>query len=167
MNAAIEAARPGEHGKGFAVVADEVRKLAEQTNEATENINTLIQGILESVHLTVKDVSYANELVEKQSASMVETTQAFNKIQQAVEVVVTNIDQVTSSSQALKDLAEQIEVQLEEIARVTEDSAAGTEEMAAATEEQTSGLQEINTAATEVAEKAEELEKLIHQFKVK
>src|SRR5690606_34052234 len=47
LNAAIEAARAGEHGRGFAVVADEVRKLAERSGQATKEIGGLIKGIQE------------------------------------------------------------------------------------------------------------------------
>lgn len=56
LNAAIEAARAGEHGRGFAVVADEVRKLAEETGTATVEIAELVNAIQEDTSLAVKDL---------------------------------------------------------------------------------------------------------------
>ena len=68
LNAAIEAARAGEHGRGFAVVADEVRKLAERTgkslNEIEVNVNVLVQGIndmSESIKEQTKNATKINE----------------------------------------------------------------------------------------------------------
>ncbi|WP_257874375.1 methyl-accepting chemotaxis protein [Helicobacter sp. 11S02596-1] len=70
LNAAIEAARAGEHGRGFAVVADEVRKLAERTQkslaEIETNINILVQSIsdmAESISMQTKNITQINETI--------------------------------------------------------------------------------------------------------
>ncbi|MEK5380864.1 methyl-accepting chemotaxis protein [Niallia sp. FSL W8-0635] len=64
LNAAIEAARAGEHGKGFAVVADEVRKLAEESTSSTENIAKLIHIIQKDTETTIDTMKKASEEVQ-------------------------------------------------------------------------------------------------------
>ena len=61
LNAAIEAARAGEHGRGFAVVADEVRKLAERSQHATSEITSTISIIKDETYTMVSDINKANE----------------------------------------------------------------------------------------------------------
>ena len=61
LNAAIEAARAGEHGRGFAVVADEVRKLAERSQHATSEITSTISIIKEATNAMVEDINQANQ----------------------------------------------------------------------------------------------------------
>ncbi len=92
LNAAIEAARAGEHGRGFAVVADEVRKLADSTNKAadqvqvemsiirgissdvTERQNGMIEGIEESVEIASQTVNILTELGEHAKENIQEVT---------------------------------------------------------------------------------------------
>lgn len=70
LNAAIEAARAGEHGRGFAVVADEVRKLAERTQNATKEIALTIHNIQEQTHSAVQEMTQGqNEVIKGQHAS--------------------------------------------------------------------------------------------------
>ena len=74
LNAAIEAARAGEHGRGFAVVADEVRKLAERTQKSLAEINTTINVIIQSISNTSEQMNINSKNMEKliESATDVE-----------------------------------------------------------------------------------------------
>lgn len=91
FNAAIEAARSGEHGKGFAVVADEVRKLAENSSSSVDKISSILQKIEESVKGITGGVISTAEVVQQQ-ASMTQT-------------VAANMEQLDAMSQELAALA--------------------------------------------------------------
>lgn len=166
LNAAIEAARAGEHGRGFAVVADEVRKLAEQTNGATLNINALIDDILQSIDHTRQNVEKTTELVTMQAQSVEATGEAFGQIQMAVTNVIENLEEVGMSTFDLSDSASDINLKVFEIAAVTMTNAASAEEVAAATEEQTAMLEEISSATNEIAHQSAQLRDLIERFKI-
>lgn len=70
LNAAIEAARAGEHGRGFAVVADEVRKLAERTQKSLSEINISINTLLQSISTIVEGLELQSEKLEQFNAYM-------------------------------------------------------------------------------------------------
>ncbi|WP_068549582.1 methyl-accepting chemotaxis protein [Thermosulfidibacter takaii] len=91
LNAAIEAARAGEHGRGFAVVADEVRKLAERTQKSVKEIDQIIHQLRDKTKAASDKMKSTENIVEESVAIMKNTEDAFNKIVEIVnEIVETN-----------------------------------------------------------------------------
>ncbi|MGE7945347.1 methyl-accepting chemotaxis protein [Lysinibacillus sp. NPDC093688] len=165
LNAAIEAARAGEHGKGFAVVADEVRKLAEQSQESAKQIFELIHGIqLE----TEQSVSIMAKVTEDVQNGLQVSDEAITKFQ----VIMTSMDAITPKMEEVSSASEQMSASVQEVTAITEDlafsakgNAVASEDVAASTEEQLASMEEINASAQALAHMADELKQLVSQFK--
>ncbi len=95
LNAAIEAARAGEHGRGFAVVADEVRKLAERTQKATSEISITIQTLQQETNAIQENATEVNTLATTSG----ETVDAF---QETLTIFNANANETAKLSQAIK-----------------------------------------------------------------
>ncbi len=156
LNAAIEAARAGEHGKGFAVVADEVRKLAERSSEATKEIGTLIGGIQQTV----------SEAVEIATAAAGEINQASGELSSAIEAVSDVVSENFAATQTLTSSSNDVIQVTENIASISEENSASVEEVSASTEEMSSQVQEVKTAAQSLAEMSQSLRQSVNTFSI-
>ncbi|MCL4535444.1 MAG: methyl-accepting chemotaxis protein [Bacteroidetes bacterium] len=194
LNAAIEAARAGEHGRGFAVVADEVRKLAERSRRETKAIAELIRQVEEATTEAVSAAHQGSARVEEGAARAERAGVALTEITRAVDTTVDQVGGIAAAAQELaagsrslvetmKRISTVIEEttvaaeemsasstgvteQVETIASISEENSAATEEMSASAEEMAAQMEEMAAQAAELSTMAEELQSLVAGFKL-
>lgn len=166
LNAAIEAARAGEHGRGFAVVADEVRKLAEQSQNAAKEVSRIVHSIQNEVNTVIEQNKEGVQAVISGVEISNETTQSLQKILQdtndTTEVIAEMVTQIERTLHLSRDVANSFAA-VSEIAELT---ASHTETTAAASEEGSAAMEEVTASASELSKQAENLRELISNFKI-
>jgi methyl-accepting chemotaxis protein len=171
LNAAIEAARAGEHGKGFAVVADEVRKLAERSSRATKEIANLISTIQRGTEEAVRAMEAGDREVENGARLTDEAGAALKGIIEAVQVAVSEVQQIQSVMDSVAASNAELVHAVDSVSSVVEENTAATEEMAAGASEvrrasdAVAAVSEQNSAATEqVSASTEEMSAQIEEL---
>lgn len=157
LNAAIEAARAGEHGRGFAVVADEVRNLAEISERSARDIRGVVDEIRGGVNEVVKDIDRAVEEFNIMVSTMEEVVGEFHEVGAYIDHYGRNNVEMKKQCQTMSAEAEKLRQGSESIAASLEEATSGTREIAKAVAEQSKALSEVNTASQELSEMAEEL----------
>ncbi|MCA1947680.1 MAG: methyl-accepting chemotaxis protein [Armatimonadetes bacterium] len=147
LNAAIEAARAGEHGRGFAVVADEVRKLAERSALATREIAELIGDIRTHVGTATVQMDASTQAVAVGSAQGDSVRDALQLLEEAV---ATSRHLAEANARLVSDMAaaaERLSGIVSQVASVSQETAAGAQELNAVTEEVAASAQQVGQAA--------------------
>ncbi|MDD2735442.1 MAG: HAMP domain-containing methyl-accepting chemotaxis protein [Desulfuromonadaceae bacterium] len=152
LNAAIEAARAGEQGRGFAVVADEVRALAERTTRATKEIGEMIKAIQKETKGAVAAMEQGVQQVESGTVEAAKSGEALRDILAQVNDVAMQVNQVATAAEEQTATTSEISKNMMQITEVILQTSQGAHESA--------------TAAAQLNGNAEELQRLVRQFKL-
>ncbi|WP_156291956.1 methyl-accepting chemotaxis protein [Oceanobacillus salinisoli] len=166
LNAAIEAARAGEHGKGFAVVADEVRKLAEQVSTSVGEITQVVDTIQSESQGVSNSLREGYEEVEIGTDQIRTTANTFEDIHAAISKMTENIHVITDTLSTITAESEEMNSTIQEISATAEESAAGIEQTSATAQQSSGSMEEVAGSSEELAKLAERLNELVRRFEV-
>lgn len=152
LNAAIEAARAGEHGRGFAVVADEVRSLAQKTQGSASDIQQMVESIQSGAKRAIDSVEANQRQVDQTSEFTEQAKHSFDDIREAVTRISDMAAQIATATEQQTVVAGEVDNNIVAITELAEQTY--------------QGAQEINGSSSEIAAAAEELSGIVGQFKV-
>ncbi|QDP99498.1 methyl-accepting chemotaxis protein [Lysinibacillus fusiformis] len=164
LNAAIEAARAGEHGKGFAVVADEVRKLAEQTNQSSSQVRQIITAIQREASKLATSMDTSHSEVTKGLQMFTQSEENFHEMKTFIEEINDQLHDVLEKSKTISANSHQVVGDMKVIEDISLSSKDEVEAMAQATVKQASAMQEIAATAEALEKYAEELQEEVRTF---
>ena len=166
LNAAIEAARAGEHGKGFAVVADEVRKLAGESARALETIRRLATEIRTASLRTGERITLVSDSVANGESVIRSSTAALTQIGKEIEGSREAVARIVEVTQLQQKEADSLAREIEQIASVAEQNAATSHQVSAVVEEQTSSMLHVTESSQHLADIAARLKGAMSRFEL-
>ncbi len=167
LNASIEAARAGDAGKGFAVVASEIGSLADQSQNATVEINNIVNELIRESEKSVETVNGLRVSLQQQSTQIESTRSDMVQMESGVKNVTASAQNIASNVEGLNSSRNNLVGIISDLSAISEENAASTEETNASMEELNATFDIINQSAAELQQLAAQLHKQISFFSFK
>ena len=164
LNANIEASRSNAGDDGFSVVAAEVKELAEETKDAAEDIEALLEAIQQRTAETAESVTGTSERVEANRAAVQDAVDALDDIAEYAEETNTGVQEISAATEEQAASTQEVVAMADDAATISEETTAEAENVAAAAEEQTTALTEVSQSASDLATQAAQLSEALDRF---
>ena len=158
LNASIEAAHAGDVGKGFAVVASEIKKLAEQSNEAAQEIEKVINNLMQESAKAVKAVDEAKTNIVQQSEQVNNTLAIFHDMKDKVDLSLEQINSVKEQTDHMHTARVEVIDIVNSLSAIAEENAASAQETSASLTEVNNIMSSVKVASEQVAQVSEKIE---------
>lgn len=166
LNASIEAARAGENGKGFAVVADEIQKLSEQSNDASGNIDQIVNTLIANSERMVEAMQHMQEVIEKQNRHITSTEASVGEVVEEINASVQNIRSIEYKTQELEHARKEIVDTIAGLSNIAESNVTSTQKTGSVITEVSERFKEVEQSAANLRTTADILEQNIKNFKM-
>jgi methyl-accepting chemotaxis protein len=166
LNAAIEAARAGEHGRGFAVVADEVSKLADRSSSSTKEIESLIKESVKNVSEGVKTAAGSQAAMEQIRHASQQVKQMISGLTEAMEQQVGAVKELSKALESVSEMSQSISAATEEQTTNAKQVSTAVESVNEVTQSAASAAEQMSSATEQLASMAQEFQTVTEQFKI-
>ncbi|GMK38176.1 hypothetical protein PCCS19_12300 [Paenibacillus sp. CCS19] len=166
LNASIEAARAGEQGRGFAVVAQEIRKLAERAGESSQQVSDMLGSIVLRTNAMAHSVTRSLQEAQEGMAIAAQAGESFRHIEEGIYTLVSQMQEVSASTEEMSAGSEQIAASLDELERIAERSAVQASSASSAAERQLDLMKAVEGTSDTMKTAADGLAAAVQSFKV-